>query len=35
MYRNKDVRLSISYLFRIKSNGKYLLVKIGKAIIIS
>ncbi len=26
-YRNKDVRLSISYLFRIKSNGKYLLVK--------
>ncbi|MEO6729187.1 MAG: hypothetical protein ABIM99_04665, partial [Candidatus Dojkabacteria bacterium] len=27
LYRNKDVRLSISYLFRIKSNGKYLLVK--------
>jgi hypothetical protein len=27
IYRNKDVRLSISYLFRIKSNGKYLLVK--------
>ncbi|MDN3654052.1 hypothetical protein QWZ08_00355 [Ferruginibacter paludis] len=26
-YRKKDVRLSISYLFRIKSNGKYLLVK--------
>ncbi|MDZ4810877.1 MAG: hypothetical protein SGI96_21790 [Bacteroidota bacterium] len=27
LYKNKDVRLSISYLFRIKSNGKYLLVK--------
>ncbi|MFT3703079.1 MAG: hypothetical protein QM802_11950 [Agriterribacter sp.] len=27
LYRNQDVRLSISYLFRIKSNGKYLLVK--------
>lgn len=26
-YRNKDVRISISYLFRIKSNGKFLLVK--------
>lgn len=27
LFRNKNVRLSISYLFRIKSNGKYLLVK--------
>jgi hypothetical protein len=27
LYRNKDVRLSISYLFRIKIKGKYLLVK--------
>lgn len=27
IYRNKEVRISISYLFRIKSNGKYLLVK--------
>lgn len=27
IYRNRDVRISISYLFRIKSNGKYLLVK--------
>lgn len=27
LFRNQDVRLSISYLFRIKSNGKYLLVK--------
>lgn len=26
-YMNKDVRMSISYLFRIKVNGKYLLVK--------
>lgn len=26
-YRNKDVRMSISYLFRIKVKGKYLLVK--------
>ncbi|GAB4094265.1 SMODS-associated NUDIX domain-containing protein [Flaviaesturariibacter terrae] len=26
-YRNQDVRMSISYLFRIKSCGKYLLVK--------
>jgi hypothetical protein len=27
IYRNCDVRISISYLFRIKSNGRYLLVK--------
>lgn len=27
LFRNQDVRLSISYLFRIKINGKYLLVK--------
>jgi hypothetical protein len=30
IYRNKDVRLSISYLFRIKSKGKYLLLKSRK-----
>ncbi len=27
LYRNKEVRLSIAYLFRIKVKGKYLLVK--------
>ena len=27
LFRNQDVRISISYLFRIKSNGKYLLIK--------
>src|SRR4051812_4120218 len=31
VYRNEDVRLSIAYLFRIKSNGKYLLVKNKRA----
>lgn len=31
VYRNKRIRLSISYLFRIKIDGKYLLVK-GKRI---
>ncbi len=30
IYRNRDVRISISYLFRIKSNGQYLLVKSRK-----
>lgn len=27
LHRNKDIRLSIAYLFRIKVDGKYLLVK--------
>lgn len=30
VYRNQDVRLSISYLYRIKVQNKYLLVKNGK-----
>jgi hypothetical protein len=27
IYRKKEIRLSIAYLYRIKINGKYLLVK--------